>query len=357
MTGDALIWDLVLRGIAIGCLLATGAALGRAATNPHARIAGVLFALSTAAYAVNSSESLLGLLAPAIPLIWTLSVMGAGLAWLFLIVLFADRRIGPLTLAPAGAQLVLGFIGMAVPPQLQAPVWISYNLVAVALGLHALAFVSRSWRDDLVEARRRLRGPFLTAVAIYVVSIAAIQILESLGHDAPWHRLAGSVSLSIFCLVGTATFLTARESLFGPAIRGAPAATPPPSGDPQDRIIADRLAAVMGKDALWRREGLTIGTLAEALGAPEHRVRRVINGHLGHRNFAAFVNTHRIEAAKAALAAPDNATRTVAAIAFDLGFGSLGPFNRAFKDATGLTPSEFRNQTLQSASPNSANSR
>ena len=357
MTGDALTWDIFLRGIAIGCLLATGAALARAATNPHARIAGVLFALSTAAYALNSSQTLLGLLAPAIPFIWTLSVMGAGLAWLFLIVLFEDRRIGPRTLAPAGAQLVLGLIGMAAPPQLQAPVWISYNLVAVALGLHALAFVSRSWRDDLVEARRRLRGPFLTAVAVYVVSIAAIQISESLGHDAPWHRLAGSVSLALFCLVGTATFLTSRESLFGPAVRGAPdpAIAPVSPGDPQDRIIADRLADAMAKDALWRREGLTIGTLAGALGAPEHRVRRVINGHLGHRNFAAFVNAHRIEAAKAALGAPDNATRTVAAIAFDLGFGSLGPFNRAFKDATGLTPTEFRNRTLQSASPNSGN--
>lgn len=86
-------------------------------------------------------------------------------------------------------------------------------------------------------------------------------------------------------------------------------------------------------------------------------MRRVINGHLGHRNFAAFVNTHRITAAKAALAAPENAGRTIAAIAFDLGFGSLGPFNRAFKEATGLTPTEFRNRTLQLPSPNPENPR
>ena len=29
-------------------------------------------------------------------------------------------------------------------------------------------------------------------------------------------------------------------------------------------------------------------------------------------------------------------------IALDAGFGSLGPFNRAFKDAEGMTPSAYR---------------
>jgi len=33
-------------------------------------------------------------------------------------------------------------------------------------------------------------------------------------------------------------------------------------------------------------------------------------------------------------------------IAMDLGYGSLGPFNRAFKTITGLTPSEFRRNSV-----------
>jgi len=31
-------------------------------------------------------------------------------------------------------------------------------------------------------------------------------------------------------------------------------------------------------------------------------------------------------------------------LALDAGFSSLGPFNRAFKAGTGLTPSQFRRQ-------------
>ncbi|WP_081786483.1 helix-turn-helix domain-containing protein [Kordiimonas gwangyangensis] len=33
----------------------------------------------------------------------------------------------------------------------------------------------------------------------------------------------------------------------------------------------------------------------------------------------------------------------------DLGYGSLGPFNRAFKERTGLTPSEYRRNVLSGA--------
>ena len=68
-----------------------------------------------------------------------------------------------------------------------------------------------------------------------------------------------------------------------------------------------------------------------------------INDRLGHRNFADFVNSRRIEAAKQVLADPAQARTTVAAIAYELGFASLGPFNRAFKAQTGLSPREWRN--------------
>ena len=101
-----------------------------------------------------------------------------------------------------------------------------------------------------------------------------------------------------------------------------------------------RLNEIMAADG-WREEGLSIGGLARQLDAPEHRVRRLINQRLGFRNFAAFVNGDRIEAAKRRLADPGEALTTVAAIAFDLGYGSLGPFNRAFRAATGSTPTEW----------------
>ena len=85
-----------------------------------------------------------------------------------------------------------------------------------------------------------------------------------------------------------------------------------------------------------------VGTLATRLGIPEYRLRRLINQRLGYRNFNVFLNEHRIAEAKAALADPSQAEVPVITIAMDAGFQSLGPFNRAFKATTGVTPTEYR---------------
>ena len=98
----------------------------------------------------------------------------------------------------------------------------------------------------------------------------------------------------------------------------------------------------MAVDRAWRDETLTIGRLAHDLGVPEYRLRRVINQGLGQRNFAGYLNGQRIAEARAALADPSQVDVPILTIALDAGFGSLGPFNRAFKAETGVTPSEYR---------------
>lgn len=118
-----------------------------------------------------------------------------------------------------------------------------------------------------------------------------------------------------------------------------------------DRILLAKLTAFMKADG-WRKDGLSIAAVAHELGTQEHRLRRLINVRLGHRNFADFVNGYRIEAAKARLADPAQASVTIASIAFDLGFGSLSPFNRAFRAAIGSTPTEWRRSALAATPEN-----
>jgi AraC-like DNA-binding protein len=102
----------------------------------------------------------------------------------------------------------------------------------------------------------------------------------------------------------------------------------------------------MHEERAYREEGLTIAALALRLRLPEHRLRKLINQHLGHRNFSAYLNQWRIDEAKAALTDPSQREVPISTIALDAGFASLGPFNRAFKAGTGLTPSEFRARSL-----------
>jgi AraC-like DNA-binding protein len=342
---DASLLETLFRGVAIGAVAAVAAGLWRGGRGRSARIAGVLFCIGVAAYALNSSPALTASLgAIAIP-VHFLSLGGQGLFWLFIVTLFEDRRLSPALLAPWALLTAVGLAAHATPADARDQVWILHNLIEAAFSIHALVVIARSWRGDLVEQRRRLRGPVLGAVTLFVLVLSALEIGESLGFEPWWYDLAGGVALAVFSIAGAAAFLEARTELFG-AAAGTAAEAP---NAPGDRAALAKLDQLMGPGEAWRREGLTIGALAEQVGVPEHRLRRLINDQLGYRNFAAFLNARRVEAAKRALTDPALASRPVSAIAFDLGYGSLGPFNRAFKQATGLTPSEWRRG---SASPN-----
>lgn len=105
--------------------------------------------------------------------------------------------------------------------------------------------------------------------------------------------------------------------------------------------LADRLTRLLETEDLAARPELKIGEVAARLGEPEHRVSRAITASLGFANFNRWINHHRIARAKALL--DDGAERrSIIQIAFICGFASLGPFNRAFRSETGMTPTANR---------------
>jgi AraC-like DNA-binding protein len=342
MTGGTDILEILLRGIAIGALLASAVAFARGGPSRSVRLCGVLLCAAIIGYVINSAEQTRGAAGPLGLVFRFFAWGGVGALWAFVLALFEDRRLSPVLFAPYAGLTFFGLIATLAPPELQSGLWITHNLFEVGLAAHALFIIYRSWRGDLVEARRRLRGPFMAGVAVFAAVLSAFEIGEDLGVSADWYSLAGAVSLAAFCLAGTLVMLQVRPALFG-AARPAEA----PAGlNAADQAELARLNALMDGGEAWRREGVTIGLLAQELRVPEHRLRRLINDHLGHRNFAAFVNARRIDAAKRILSDPAEARKTVASIAFDLGFGSLGPFNRAFKEATSQTPTEWRRKAL-----------
>ena len=98
----------------------------------------------------------------------------------------------------------------------------------------------------------------------------------------------------------------------------------------------------MEQEQAFREPGLSVRALADRIGLPEYRLRRLINERLGHRNFAAFLNGYRIDFASAALANPEQSEESIVAIAMEAGYRTLSTFNRAFKAHHGETPSAYR---------------
>jgi AraC-like DNA-binding protein len=213
----------------------------------------------------------------------------------------------------------------------------------------ALAQTVAGWRSDLVEGRRRLRLFILAAVAIHSTVTAAVDLSFGPGQVPITLHVLNAGALALIAVVIAAGLLQADlDSILGGP---APAATAPDvvvaavtgaDEEPVDPALLAELARLMTVDRLYRQEGLTIGVLATRLGLPERKVRHAINRGLGYRNFNEYLNRHRLADAKQALADPTQAEVPILTIALDSGFQSLGPFNRAFKADTGVTPTAFR---------------
>jgi AraC-like DNA-binding protein len=280
-------------------------------------------------------------------LIGTLARSTPASAWLFARIWFNDRTglsRGEMLIVALYVlvSLVLHFSWQTVPLLFFA----SSALFRLGMFGFALAVLWEAWRGregDLIEPRRRLRLALVCVVGLYVLAIAVAEIAVFDG-DAPLliiPLIGASTAFSTlaFC---AAMFASRRADLFG--VSTDTAAEPPllAADDP----LAGRLLSLMQQDKPHRDEGLTIAALAQRLGEQEYRLRRMINGGMGYRNFAQFLNAHRLAEVKAALADPAQREVSILTIALDAGFGSLGPFNRAFREAEGMTPSEFRARAL-----------
>jgi len=103
--------------------------------------------------------------------------------------------------------------------------------------------------------------------------------------------------------------------------------------------IQRKLSEQMRDARLYSDSTLSLRKLCEELRENPHYVSQVINQDLA-TNFNDLVNRHRIEAAKSALLASPE--KTVLAICMEMGFNSKSTFNAAFRQYTGMTPTEYR---------------
>jgi len=272
-----------------------------------------------------------------------------GVFWLFACALFDDGfRLRAWHALPLVALLAAGmtdaYLRLSAEPSfamLAPAATVASKLLALALIVAALVQALAGRAADLVDARRGLRVWLVAASGAYMLAVVVVELYLR-GESAPAALSALSAALILLLALSLSLVLLRGRAQ---VIAAAPAA-PLADIDAGERQLAERLRRAVEQDRVYRREGLTIVSLAKQLGAPEYRLRRVINRHLGFRNFNDFLNRYRVRDACAALADPAQAGVPILNLALDLGYLSLSPFNRAFKAQTGLTPSEYRRANL-----------
>ena len=211
--------------------------------------------------------------------------------------------------------------------------------IAVVVVAEALLQLYKGAPSDLVLSRLRLRYWVLMVSGAYALLVIVGEVLVN--HSRLEVVLGPANDVGLFLVVfGLLALLLRLDPAF--LRRVGPATEEPAAFDD----LEQELDQLVQHDQAFKEPGLTIGGLAARLHEPEHRLRQLINLRLGFRNFNAFLNNVRIQEARRILADPLQKRLGIAEVAFSVGYNSLGPFNRAFKEVTGRTPGEFRKTAL-----------
>ena len=338
--------DLLIRTMVLGQLLLLGGLLWR---SPPSTVRHLVFAAGV------SVAGLLMLTAP-IPdeqyglfrnVLLILTDAFAFIFWLLIRYLF-DDDFAPRQW-PRPIKLLLGlfvltyFYALGVRAGV-SPLHDLIHAVGLMLILHSAYVAYRGFADDLLDERRRARISVVLVISLYSTVLVGFEFADERYRNAAWFGLmnASVLLLAISVVIGRLFRLQ-----YEPASRKTPAAPAAIAGSPiatlsaADRQLSEALDDFIARKG-YHQNALTIGALARQLDCQEHRLRRLINQTRGYRNFNSLLNDLRVEDATDRLSDPDCDHLPILSIALDLGYDSVGPFNRAFKAKTDQTPGEFR---------------
>ncbi len=322
----------------------------RSRRRDDAALVAALFCLSLIAFVISSTRGATGWLGIGVYAFTALCVCKVVLFWMCCDALFADRfRISAVHGASLAGMAALGVwqAWADAPERALSGSWMepasTLLLDAATLGFIVAAPLSIliGKRADLDESRRRIRSILVPALAGYLGVVVIVQVAAFL-LQRPTPRPLVLLNLFVICLGALATLASfVRIRIVNWFDRPPPVAVADSLSTLERRVLG-QLQRRLVSERLYARDGLTIAELAGVLGTQEHVLRRVINQGLGFRNFSDFLHVHRLREAASRLRDPQQARVPVLTIALDAGFGSIGPFNRAFKAHFGATPTQYR---------------
>lgn len=228
--------------------------------------------------------------------------------------------------APVALHLLLALV---LGPRLQYHVEIEhvigiqmlYTLVAVFI------FLTGTRIRRLAPAVSRTTGLILACM----VAIHLAQVLRLLVSEPAWIR-------DIVPITGTAFFyLLLVWALFRSRLLNEL----PGARRRVDPVVFEAIERCMSLERPWSDPGLDLAALAACVGHPTDEVSRAINEGASC-GFYEYIARYRIDEARRLLADPAERRYTIEGIARQCGFGSRSTFYKSFRNAIGMSPTEFR---------------
>lgn len=216
----------------------------------------------------------------------------------------------------------------------------------------ALFWTAAEWSGDLVEARRRARAVTLGVVGL-LTATSVLLTRVVIDPDNPANYAVHVALTATYLGVLTVVLLRLTRGNVGRYLEfaaPAPAPTPPPARAANNAGPAlTRLRILLEDERVCEEEGLSLKALADRVGLPEYRLRKLIHEQLGYRNFNALLHHYRIREACRRLGDPGERRTPILTIALSVGYAAVNTFSRGFREVTGVTPSAYREERLSHA--------
>lgn len=342
--------ELVFRTLGVAQLLFLAALMLQARRLGTSARVGAALCASLAAFLVTSSPGASRMPGPLYYSLTALCATHPAWFWLFCSSLFNDGwKLTRVHVALLLGMATLGALYESLNDSISDPAWATaitagglvFAAASLFLALRVPIDVLHGARADLDARRRTIRFVFAPTVATYlaIVVIFRAWVMWTGGPAPQGWVMSNLVMFSVLAAAGLLSFLEIRPVNW--LDRQVPEARRDALTRGETRVL-EQLEQRLIPERLYAIESLTVSTMAGLLGTQEHILRRVINRGLGFQNFNDFLHTHRLREAEARLRDPKEQRIPILTIALESGYGSIGPFNRAFKERMGQTPSHYR---------------
>ncbi len=236
----------------------------------------------------------------------------------------------------------------------------------ILIGFFALGFfeIVRDFQADMINYRRVLRLVLVVTLGLVITAHFIVDIFVTNGRSIT----VGIALVFVFVLTLVCTYLLSPsvnklESLFTLFDVQAKKAYSATSGEAlhsekqenesiSDSSVGPNVVATLGeiqlledmmlKEHLYREHGLTLAHLSKKMKMREYLLRKLINSQLGYNNFNEYLSDYRLQEVVDRFHDREYDFTPIHTLAYDAGYKSISPFNRAFKKKYNLSPSAYR---------------